>query len=80
VCEAERELGISQQLTSHHLNVLEESGFRSLRKEGASSYCSVDRERLERITGTLLTHLDHSDEAGPAGSDFVCCGGPKGLN
>ena len=79
VCEVEREMGISQQLTSHHLNVLKESGFLFLRKEGTSSYYSVDRARLKKITGTFLTYLDHRKEARPAGGDFVCCGGPGGA-
>jgi DNA-binding transcriptional ArsR family regulator len=49
VCDVERELGISQQLTSHHLNVLKEAGFLKMRKEGTSSHYSVDREYLKQI-------------------------------
>lgn len=77
VCEVERELGISQQLASHHLNVLREGGFLSLRKEGTSSYYAVDRGKLKRITDTFLTHLDYKKETGPPGGDLVCCGGPE---
>lgn len=79
VCEVERELNISQQLASHHLNVLKESGFLFSRKKGTSSYYSVDRARLERITGTFLTYLDYKEEARPAGGDFACCGGTGGT-
>jgi DNA-binding transcriptional ArsR family regulator len=49
VCDVERELGISQQLTSHHLSVLKEAGFLVMRKEGTSSHFSVDREYLKRV-------------------------------
>jgi DNA-binding transcriptional ArsR family regulator len=79
VCEVERELAISQQLASHHLNVLKDGGFLLLRKEGTSSYYSVDRGRLERITGIFLTYLDYRKECQAAEGEVVCCGGPGGA-
>lgn len=78
VCEVERELGISQQLASHHLSVLKDSGFLSLRKEGTSSYYAVDRAKLKRTTDIFLTYLDHNKETVPAGDGFICRGGTGG--
>lgn len=57
VCEVERELEISQQLASHHLNVLKDHGFLRSRKEGASAYYSVVEERLGEITRVFMTYL-----------------------
>lgn len=57
VCEVERELGISQQLTSHHLNVLKEAGFLVSRKTGTSSYYAVVPERLQRVVGVMRRYL-----------------------
>lgn len=73
VCEVERRLGISQQLTSHHLSVLREAGFLKVRKEGTWSYYSVDGERLRRVNEIFLHYLDHGkvEEARATG----CCSG-----
>jgi DNA-binding transcriptional ArsR family regulator len=49
VCDVERELGISQQLTSHHINILKDAGFLTLRKEGTSYYYSIDRGYLKQV-------------------------------
>ena len=57
VCEVERELGISQQLASHHLNVLKDSGFLRSRKEGSSSYYSVVPDRLKRMMDIFERYL-----------------------
>lgn len=78
VCEVEGELGVSQQLASHHLNVLKESGFLSLRKEGTSSYYSVDRGRLEIITRVFMTYLDYRKQGDSPEAGLVCCGQPGG--
>lgn len=57
VCEVERELGISQQLASHHLNVLKDAGFLEMRREGTSSYYSVVRERLDGLLEVMQRYL-----------------------
>ncbi len=57
VCEVERELGISQQLTSFHLRVLRESGFLRCRREGVSLYYSIDEEFLKDIGVTFNEHV-----------------------
>lgn len=58
VCDVESELGISQQLTSHHVNVLKDAGFLKLRKEGTRYNYSIDKEFLERIGGIFGEYLD----------------------
>ena len=59
VCDIETELGISQQLTSHHVNVLKEAGFLKLRKEGARYNYSIDRDFLKRVNESFGEYLDH---------------------
>lgn len=59
VCDIESELGISQQLTSHHVNVLKDGGFLVLRKEGTRYNYSIDKEFLKRITGIFEDYLDY---------------------
>lgn len=72
VCEVERELGVSQQLASHHLNVLREAGLLTARKEGTSSYYSVAEGKLDRLTGIFLRYLGH--RGGPGDErEKVCC-------
>ncbi len=77
VCEVERELGISQQLASHHLNVLREAGFLEARKEGTSSYYKLVAERLDGILGIMNRYLGHEGDLaeGTAGS----CRAPGGA-
>ena len=59
VCEVEEELGISQQLTSHHLHVLMDGGFLKLRKEGTRYNYSIDRDFLERVGDIFGDYLDY---------------------
>ena len=59
VCDIETELGISQQLTSHHVNVLKEAGFLKLRKEGTRYNYSIDRDFLKRVNESFGEYLDH---------------------
>jgi ArsR family transcriptional regulator, arsenate/arsenite/antimonite-responsive transcriptional repressor len=51
VCDIETELGISQQLNSHHVNVLKEAGF-------LNNY-SIDRGFLKRVNDSFGEYLDH---------------------
>ncbi|MDI6875081.1 ArsR/SmtB family transcription factor [Candidatus Solincola sp.] len=71
VCEVERELGISQQLASHHLNVLKEAGFLVSRKEGTSSYYAVVAGKVEDLLEVMRRHLtlEGEDEA----AAVSCC-------
>ncbi len=75
VCEVEGELGISQQLASHDMNVLKEGGFLVSRKEGTASYYAVERGKLEAMTQTFLAYLDYKKSA--SRRDVVCCGLPE---
>ncbi|HEY5527388.1 MAG TPA: metalloregulator ArsR/SmtB family transcription factor [Candidatus Anoxymicrobiaceae bacterium] len=68
VCDIETELGISQQLTSHHVNVLKEAGFLTLRKEGTRYNYSIDREFLKGVNEVFSEYLDYRN---------VGCGRPK---
>lgn len=77
VCEVGEELGISQQLTSHHLNVLRESGFLAVRKEGTSSYYSVDEDKLARIKEVFSTYLDPGKQ--DVGVEETACCGPGAV-
>jgi DNA-binding transcriptional ArsR family regulator len=73
VCEVERELGISQQLASHHLTALREGGFLASRREKTSIYYSVEQAKLERTTNILLSYLG-TGAAGPGGgAEEACC-------
>ena len=63
VCDIESELGISQQLTSHHVNVLREAGFLKLRKEGTRYNYSIDRDFLERVNEIFGEYLDYRNVA-----------------
>ena len=58
-CEVDGELGISQQLASHHLNVLKEKGLLNARREGTSSYYSVNRDRLKQVNDVFTEYLDY---------------------
>lgn len=59
VCDIERELGISQQLTSHHVNVLKDGGFLDLRKEGTRYHYSIDTDFLKQVNEVFFEYLDH---------------------
>ncbi len=67
VCEVERYLGISQQLASHHLNQLKERGFLACRREGTSSYYSVEEKRLKRTVDTFNSYVGKRGACGPDG-------------
>ncbi len=58
VFDVEQHLGISQQLTSHHLHVLLDAGFLRLRKEGTRSMYSIDVEHLRTISETFEEYVD----------------------
>lgn len=44
--------------TTRHLNVLESAGVVEVRRSGRSSHYSLNRERLERVVGGWMRHLD----------------------
>jgi ArsR family transcriptional regulator len=71
VCEVESELRISQQLASHHLNVLREAGFLVLKKRGTWSYYSVDADSLRKANEYFLRYLDFKNVV--SGADAPAC-------
>ena len=71
VCDIESELGISQQLTSHHVNVLRDAGFLKLRKEGTRYNYSIDRDFLKRVNEVFGEYLDYRN-VGCGRKDGVC--------
>ena len=71
VCEVERELGISQQLASHHLNVLKEAGVLRGGEEGASAFFSGVEGKLDGMTDTFLRYIGYRDRLGE-GADAPC--------
>lgn len=53
VCEIWKELGLPQNLVSHHLKVLKESKFISSRKEGLKVFYSLEAEKLSTFCCSL---------------------------
>lgn len=49
VCNIYKELGISQNLTSHHLSILRESNLITARKEGKWVYYSLNTKKIEEL-------------------------------
>jgi DNA-binding transcriptional ArsR family regulator len=44
--------------TTRHLKILQQAGLVVVRREGRSSWYRLDRERLERVAGGWLRHLE----------------------
>jgi DNA-binding transcriptional ArsR family regulator len=44
--------------TTRHLSVLEKAGLVEVRREGRSSHYRLNREKLERVVGGWLRHLE----------------------
>jgi ArsR family transcriptional regulator len=62
VCEIEQELGIPQNLVSHHLKVLREAGLVSARREGQFVHYSRVEDRILQLTQALTGLLSTEDE------------------
>ncbi len=63
VCEIKEELGISQQLTSHHVHVLLDAGLLKLRREGTRCNYSIDRDFLACVCDAFNVYLDPENVA-----------------
>jgi DNA-binding transcriptional ArsR family regulator len=72
VCDIETELGISQQLTSHHVNVLKDGGFLKLRKEGTKYNYSIDKAFLQRVGDIFGEYLDYRNVSCGQKSGSAC--------
>ena len=72
VCDVEQHLGISQQLTSHHLHVLLDAGFLHLRKDGTRYMYSIDIDRLKRIYEIFDDYADWKKVKEEAQQSLLC--------
>lgn len=50
VCEITAELQLSQPLISHHLAILRETGFVTMRADGTRTYYAIDWERFDALS------------------------------
>jgi len=57
VCDIEQLLQISQPLASHHLGVLREAGFVSVRRKGTWSYYSLEIKTIEELNDLFCSVL-----------------------
>jgi ArsR family transcriptional regulator len=57
VCDIEEQLEISQPLASHHLGVLREAGFVSVRRKGTWSYYWLNREAIVKLNDLFYSVL-----------------------
>jgi hypothetical protein len=76
----ERELDISQQLASHHLNVLKEGGFLKMRKEGTSSFYWVAEDKLDRIMEVFSQYLGYRGGLRIETGEMCCTPGTSSQN
>ena len=58
VCDVEQYLGISQQLTSHHLHVMKYAGLLRMRKDATRSLYEIDVDFLKRINENFEEYID----------------------
>jgi ArsR family transcriptional regulator len=64
VCEIFKNLKLPQNLVSHHLGILRESGLIINRKEGKWVHYSLDRKNIEELQ-KLLTKIGTTKEKPP---------------
>jgi ArsR family transcriptional regulator len=73
VCELASAIDIPQPLLSHHLKILRQSGFITVRKEGRWNYYAMNRERLEACVCALGEALATYDESARLGRPGCAC-------
>lgn len=57
VCEIWRDLGLPQNLVSHHLKVLKDAGLIDSRKDGLSVYYSINKNAFAKFSSSLNDFL-----------------------
>lgn len=74
VCEMTGPLDQSQPLVSHHLALLRDAGYLTMRNEGARTYYSIDWERFDGDLTAFLAYVKQLREAPatPAAGDSAC--------
>ena len=68
VCDIWQDLGIPQNLASHHLKILKEEGLITSRKEGLSVYYRANNEKLSKFN-LLLNNLFQNEKRRPNKKD-----------
>lgn len=58
VCDIEEHLEISQQLTSHHLQVMKDAGLLRMKKDGTRSLYSIDVDFLRTVNEVFGEYAD----------------------
>lgn len=58
VCDIWQDLGITQNLASHHLKALKDAGMIVSRKEGLKVIYSINRKRIKRFNSLLNKYLN----------------------
>lgn len=68
VCEITAQLRLSQPLISHHLAILREAGFVTVRGEGARTYYAIDWEEYESQMASFSAGVEllRARDAGPS--------------
>jgi ArsR family transcriptional regulator len=73
VCELAAAIDVPQPLLSHHLKILRQAGFITVRKEGRWNYYAMNRERLEACVCMLEEALATYDESARLGRPGCAC-------
>jgi ArsR family transcriptional regulator len=68
VCEITAHVGGSQPLVSHHLAVLRDAGFVTMRGQGARTYYAIDWQNFDVQLASFseMTHSLRERDAGPS--------------
>jgi ArsR family transcriptional regulator, arsenate/arsenite/antimonite-responsive transcriptional repressor len=68
VCELTAHVGGSQPLVSHHLAVLRDAGFVTMRGQGARTYYAIDWQNFDAQLASFghTTQLLRAQDAGPS--------------
>ena len=68
VCEITAHVGGSQPLISHHLAVLRDAGFVTMRGQGARTYYAIDWQNFDAQLGSFgeMTQALRERDAGPS--------------
>lgn len=73
VCDLAATIDVPQPLLSHHVKILKQAGFITVRREGRWNYYAMNRERLEACVCTLEEALAAYDESARLGRPGCVC-------
>lgn len=68
VCEITSHVGGSQPLVSHHLAILRDAGFVTMRGQGARTYYAIDWQNFDERLASFLEAAGHlrASDSGPS--------------